>query len=155
MVLSCTLGKWALTIMGVKLDVSEHSVQPLHSNRWPVYTLQEDSSALQDSMAALSWYSHGTAMNSMVRWCRFTLGNRAPTITGVKVYGSEHSVPSEINMEVDFAWNGNQNMELFVRPVPKSMGPATIFAAVISQIVLLKVNGGLAYAALFFLVPGT
>ncbi|KAK9861272.1 hypothetical protein WJX84_001563 [Apatococcus fuscideae] len=75
-----------------------------------------------------------------VKLDRFTLGNRAPTITGVKVYGTEHSVPSEINMEVDFAWNGNQNMELFVRPVPKSMGPATIFAAIISQIVLLKVG---------------
>ena len=71
---------------------------------------------------------------------RFTLGDRAPTITGVKVYGSDHSIPSEINMEVDFAWNGSQNMELFVRPVPKSMGPATVFAAIISQIILLKVS---------------
>ncbi len=43
-------------------------------------------------------------------------------------------------MEVDFAWNGSQNMELFVRPVPKSLGPATVVAAIISQMVLLKVR---------------
>ncbi len=54
---------------------------------------------------------------------RFTLGDRAPTITGVKVYGSDHSIPSEINMEVDFAWNGSQNMELFVAACSKKHGP--------------------------------
>ena len=69
---------------------------------------------------------------------RFDLGDAAPQANGVKVYPMDNS-QEEIMIEVDFSWEGNQDVQLTMKPIPKHLGPFTPAGAILSSIIKLRV----------------
>ena len=69
--------------------------------------------------------------------CRLSLGTVAPELHRVCVQPPSHG---KISLEADFTWKGNQELQLIIKPLPRRMGPATLFLHLLSGIVRLRVR---------------
>lgn len=72
---------------------------------------------------------------------RFTLGDNAPQVSGVKVYQSEASGADEVIMELDFGWSSDAEMSMIVHPMPHQAWLATPVVEVLSKLIVVKVRG--------------
>ncbi|BDA48413.1 Synaptotagmin-2 [Coccomyxa sp. Obi] len=76
-----------------------------------------------------------------IKLIKFDLGEKAPHISGVKVYRVDNQTTDEVIMECDFMWAGQQDVQILVEPVPRIVSKALIgIGTVISKLIRLKVS---------------
>ncbi|KAK9917790.1 hypothetical protein WJX75_008296 [Coccomyxa subellipsoidea] len=76
-----------------------------------------------------------------IKLIKFDLGEKAPHISGVKVYRAENQTNDEVILECDFMWAGQQDVQILVKPVPRFVSKWLIgIGKVISTLIRLKVS---------------
>ncbi|EIE27751.1 hypothetical protein COCSUDRAFT_45975 [Coccomyxa subellipsoidea C-169] len=76
-----------------------------------------------------------------IKLIKFDLGEKAPHISGVKVYRAENQAVDEVIIECDFMWAGQQDVQILVKPVPRFVSKVLIgVGKLISNLIRLKVS---------------
>ena len=71
--------------------------------------------------------------------CRFDLGNKPPQVNGIKVYKNQ-AVKDQVIIEADFVWAGNNDVQLVVKPIPKTLGGIEAVGKAIGNLISLRVS---------------
>lgn len=75
----------------------------------------------------------------MLHGCRFDLGDKPPQVNGIKVYKNQ-AVKDQVIMEADFVWAGNNDVQLVVKPIPKTLGGIEAVGKAIGNLISLRVS---------------
>ncbi|KAK9807354.1 hypothetical protein WJX73_005591 [Symbiochloris irregularis] len=76
---------------------------------------------------------------SSIKLYRFDLGDKPPQVNGMKVYKNQ-AVKDQVIIEADFVWAGANDVQLVVKPIPKTLGGIEAVGKAVGNLISLRVG---------------